>query len=223
MMKKDINSGEDINQTPGVEKLATDKVLGLFIGSVLLRKNLRNLSEFIAQRPDVTSLDPVEIPQVIDILYHPVSGPLSEMSQWRFNDSPYRYLFMGADREFTNTNYALISKITNDIYDNYREYEQDKTGIIPMENIKLLYSLLDGTYGEVELCINPYIRKAWLENTIKIYEQFEGKDQSDLPGSLTPDYVREYLADLRKCFDSFIHSPDGMKISADKKVIPNSN
>ena len=204
------------------EELMADKVLGLFLHKVLLKKNLEPLTKFVDQRSKFTRLDPLEIPQLKGLLGDPITSPVHEVSQWRFNDKPFMFLFKGwRVNEFPTPNTERMWNIVESIQHAFREYDAEGVTNIPMSMLQELIEELSDTYDEVAEEIDPNLKKVWVENEIKRYEEFEGQTEN-LPGRLTPEYVTARLAEMRGYREKLLNEPGGMQAQT-LRIIPSSN
>lgn len=186
------------DESKSFEEMMADQALNLFFHRVLLKKNLNPLRNFIQNRVKITNLDPMELPELRHILENPITGPISEINQWRFKDKPYMFAFQGwRVGKFPQLFTQEMWQDYEVIHAAFRENEASGTGTIRLTQLSLLLYQLDEIYDRVAAEMDPHLKKIWVNNNITLYEQWEGKTEN-LPGRLTPQLVNAMLAELRE-------------------------
>jgi hypothetical protein len=187
-----------------------ERQLGVLFTNVLLREQLIPLKNFVETRQDVEQLDPVEFKELFEVLHKPISGPMWQIRQWRFRDSPTCYIFKGwRQNKIPEPTNAVLDDAYGMVYDVFRNVEQGEPATIPMEIIRILSDALEWQYNFIESEIDPHLKRVWVENEIARYEQWEGENGA-LPGRLDPHFVDEKLKSLRMYQEKFRKTTEGV-------------
>lgn len=193
------------------EEIMADQTLNLFFTRILLKKNLEPLQKFVQDRENYTNIDPLEIPQLRRLLGDPITGPIHEIQQWRFKDRPYMFAFRGwRVDQYPQPDMSAMWRTYEAVYNAFRDNEQEGAGAVTVDQLKVLLDQLSSIYDQVAEEIDPRLKKVWVENNIKQYEQWEGQKEG-LPGRLTPDYVDTKLAELRDYRKKLTSEPGGLR------------
>lgn len=188
-----------------------DRRLGLFMGNILLRENLKPLQAFVQNHEGYSFVDTYEYETLGQLLHSPIrGGVMHEIQQWRFTDFPTFLLFKEwrTDR-FPEYRNSPVFTYYDRIYQEMREREHYEGGGISFDLLTDFCNAAEELYQFIEDNLDPHLKRIWVENEIQIYEKWEGKT-SGLPGRLTPEYVDERLQLYRSWRDKFRKSAEGI-------------